>query len=515
MADPNPLARSPIRGPCRTIAAPCLLLALAMVLDAPGPARALQPCTPTTALQPAAGAQFGCSCATDGTAAAVGAMRDPAAAPAAGALYVLQPGGEVRLTAGDAGAGDQLGFSVAVGGGTLAGGAPFAAAPGAAHAGAVYVFSARDGSWSAASSQVKLVAPDARSGDHFGQTLALKGDRIAVGAPDRTGSGGSFSGAVYLFQRSGGGAWTLEAELADPDAAPFDGFGYSVALDGDVLAVGAPFADRPGGGGSLGAVHVFARGASGWNRVARLTAKDGADGDELGVVVALDGGTLVAGARRADVAGRVDAGAAYVFSLNGGAWNQTAELTAPAPGAGDLFGSAVAVAGPRVVVGARFHGEGAPNAGAVYVFDPIGKPPTVVLGNPPQAGAELGAAVAASGDAVIASASLADVGGAVDAGSVLACPSPLGTQPPGAAVFTITNTDGMATYRPGQPVAYTIVVTNVGTAAGTAHVTTAVAGQLRGAAWCRGAGCTPSHPGDVDDTVVLGVGESATYTVAG
>ncbi|HEY8021438.1 MAG TPA: hypothetical protein VIH93_10070, partial [Thermoanaerobaculia bacterium] len=138
------------------------------------------------------------------------------------------------------------------------------------------------------------------------------------------------------------------------------------------------------------------------------------------------------------------------------------------------------------------------------------KPPTVVLGNPPQAGAELGAAVAASGDAVIASASLADVGGAVDAGSVLACPSPLGT-----ATFKISKTHGREAYRPGQLVTYTITVTNIGTGSGTAQVTDLIPPQLVQPAWCRGPGCTPDHAGNLDDTVILAAQESTVYTVTG
>ena len=284
----------------------------------------------------------------------------------------------------------------------------------------------------------------------------------------------------------------------------------------DVLAVGAPFADGPGG--SLGAVHVFTRGPSGWSRSARLTAADGANGDELGIVVALasEGGTLVAGARRADVGGKIDAGAAYVFTQAGGAWSQSAKLTAPAPAAGDLFGVAVAVAGPRIVVGARFRDDGATDAGAVYVFDSVSAPPTVLLASPPQAGASFGQAVAASGDSLVVGAVLADVpangGVAIDAGSILACPAPIGQ---GAASFTIAKTDGRTTYQPGQELTYTVTVTNTGTAAGAAHVTDVMPPQLTNTAWCRGPGCTPNHAGNLDDTVTLAPQESAVYTVTG
>ncbi len=491
---------------------PVLVLALLLAQGASA-GHALPPCTGQLDVQPApgAGAQLGCTVATDGTVVATGAHQDNAAAPEAGAIYVLQRGGTLRLTAADAEAGDLLGFALALEGSTLVAGAPQGNAPGAADSGVVYVFSRPGSSWTTAASQVKLAAPNARRNDQFGQAVALSGDRIAVGAPDRTGAG-SLSGAVYIFKRSGA-SWTLEAEIADPDAAPLDGFGFALALDGDTLAVGAPFADQPGRG-SVGVIHVFVREGTVWVRRARIADPLGQNGDELGVSVALSGTTLVSGARRADVLGLVDAGAAFVFAradAAGTTWTQRAKLTAVAPGADDLFGSAVAIGGiggTRIVVGARNHDAGAHNAGAAFVFETLTDPPLVLLGLPPEAGAALGQAVAAFGDSVVLGAHLADTGGRVDSGALLACPSPLAG--PVCPNTTVTKSDGQNTVEPGQAITYRIEVTD---AALGATVLDDFSSILEAGSWCRGEGCAEQRPAPLADTLING--GAAVYNVRG
>ncbi len=488
-----------------SISAFALFLALAA-----SPGRALPPCTSQLDIQPApgAGAQLGSSVATDGAIVASGAHEDSAAAPGAGAIYVLQRSGSVRLTAADARAGDLLGFALALEGSTMVAGAPLGDAPGAVDAGAVYVFSRPGSSWSAAAPQVKLTAPNARRNDQFGQALALSGDRIAVGAPDRTGAG-SLSGAVYVFKRSGS-SWGLEAEIADPDAASFDGFGSALALDGDTLAVGAPFANNPGRG-SGGTVHVFVREGTSWVRRARIVDPEGLSGDEVGFSLALSGETLVAGARRADVLGLVDAGIVLVFArvdATAAQWTLRAKLTAVHPGADDLFGIAVAIAGSRIVVGASHHDAGGHNAGAGFVFDSLTEPPLVLLGQPPEPGAALGQSVAAFGDSVVLGAHLADTGGRVDSGALLACPSPLAG--PVCPNTSVSKTDGLASVERGQTITYRIEVTD---AAPGAVVTDDFSAILFNGFWCRGDQCEDFRPGPLADT--LANGGSAIYRVRG
>jgi hypothetical protein len=94
---------------------------------------------------------------------------------------------------------------------------------------------------------------------------------------------------------------------------------------------------------------------------AKLTAADGAAGDQFGLAVALSGSTAVVGAPFKNS----ETGAAYVFVRSGTTWSQQAKLTAAHRTANDEFGDSVALSGTTAVAGAP--GANA-NAGAAYVF---------------------------------------------------------------------------------------------------------------------------------------------------
>ncbi|HEX7037557.1 MAG TPA: cadherin-like beta sandwich domain-containing protein [Pseudomonadales bacterium] len=250
-------------------------------------------------------------------------------APGSGAAYVFARDTdgdwfqEAYLKAANSNAGDEFGSAVAISGRTAAVGAPRedggsagidgdASSNDLSAAGAVYLFEADDdGNWSQ-TAYVKASNVDA--GDFFGASIALDGDRLAVGAPGESSSTGDpdddtadGSGAVYVFERDESGAWSEVAYLKADDPDVNDAFGLSVALAGDVLVVGAP----GDGSASLGpegdpaddsapdagAVYVFARNEAGeWQRLAYLKASNTDPGDELGSSVAFDGDTVVAGA---------------------------------------------------------------------------------------------------------------------------------------------------------------------------------------------------------------------------
>ena len=164
---------------------------------------------------------------------------------------------QAYLKASNTGVGDQFGFSVVLDGDTLAVGArgEGSAATGvggdqannsAGGSGAVYLFTRTGGSWS---QQAYVKASNTGIFDFFGTSVALSGDTLAVGAwgegSAATGINGNQadnsavnSGAVYLFTRTGG-IWSQQAYVKASNTETFDLFGFSVALDGDSLAVGA------------------------------------------------------------------------------------------------------------------------------------------------------------------------------------------------------------------------------------------------------------------------------------
>jgi hypothetical protein len=203
----------------------------------------------------------------------------------------------------------------------------------------------------APSQQARLTAFDAATGDYFGFSVALYSDTAVVGARNKT----SHTGAAYVFVRSGT-TWTQQAELAASDASIGDMFGWSVALAGPTVVVGAPYKN-----GSVGAAYVFVHSGTTWRQQVKLTASDGGAGDRFGYSVALAGSTAAVGAAAWNSA----TGATYVFVRSGGAWFPQAKLTASDGGSGDQFGYSVALSGSTAVVGAPGWTSG---TGSAYVF---------------------------------------------------------------------------------------------------------------------------------------------------
>ena len=391
-----------------------------------------------TAADAAADDRFGHRVAMDGGTVVVGAYRKDGQT---GAAYVFRTsdggasyGQVVKLTASDAAGGDWFGYPVAIANGTIVVGAIGAGTGGAAYvfrtstcvspetdgecrtaviaaglseggcdfgfSGAYgvgrgcYTYEAGDpcagsGFWStsgdptgdpgegrvrvcsaegpsdggATYSQVaKLTAGDAAASDWFGRSVALDGGTIVVGADDDD-DGGTDSGSAYIFRTDDGGAtYGQVAKLTASDAAAGDSFGVSVAIDGDTIVVGARFA------GTGGAVYVFrtSDGGATYGQVAKLTASDAAAGDIFGFDVAIDGATIVIGARGKDSY----TGSAYVFrTTDGGAtYGQVAKLTASDASSGDDFGLSVAIGGSTVVVGAYCDDDGGTDSGSAYAF---------------------------------------------------------------------------------------------------------------------------------------------------
>jgi hypothetical protein len=341
-----------------------------------------------------------------------------------------------KLTASDGAEDDFFGFSVAVSGNTVVVGAPFADIGANTDQGAAYVFVKPSGGWTTTSTfTAKLTASDGATFDLFGWSVAISGDTVVVGAPLAEIGANTNQGAAYVFVKPSGdwsGTLNQTAKLTASDGAPDDEFGWSVAVSGDTVVVGAPFADI-GSNFGQGAAYVFVKPSGGWTTTstftAKLTASDGAPDDEFGLSVAVSGDTVVVGAPFADIGANTDQGAAYVFVKPSGGWTTTstftAKLTASDGATFDLFGLSVAVSGDTVVVGAPFADIGAPadNQGAAYVFvKPSGgwsnmTETAKLTASDGLAFDVFGVSVAVSGDTVVVGAPFDDIGGNTDQGS--------------------------------------------------------------------------------------------------
>ncbi|XXY14563.1 hypothetical protein WME88_40615 [Sorangium sp. So ce216] len=258
----------------------------------------------------AASDYLGGAVALSGDTALVGAAGDDDKGSSSGSAYVFVRSGGVwtqqaKLVATTGGASDSLGSSVALSGDTalLSASGDHGWGPGSA-----YVFVRSGGVWT---QQANLRASDPAREDVFGSSVALSGDTALVGA-NHDDDNGLDSGSAYVFVRRGG-VWAQQAKLLASDGEARDYLGSSVALSGDTALVGAYLADNDAW--NSGSVYVFVRSGGVWTQQAKLVANDGAMDDTLGYSMALSGYTVLLGAKGDDDQGTYS-GSAYVFVIH-------------------------------------------------------------------------------------------------------------------------------------------------------------------------------------------------------
>jgi hypothetical protein len=273
------------------------------------------------------------------------------------------------------GSGEQFGEALAVSGRTLVVGTiNHIATSTGVEQGAAYVFTEPASGWAHAQQVAILKAPRGQSEEAFGRSVAIAGNTIVVGAPVHEVDGHTGQGTAFVYVKPASG-WRSASPTAKLTAAGGTGgefFGESVAISGDTVLVGAP-GRKVGKHAAQGAVDVFAvprsRLARAPKQLAELTAPDGQPDDALGISVAISGSTIVAGADLHRVGATTGQGVAYVFSKRGAGWKsarETASLSDEAGEAHELFGRTVAIWKNTVVVGAPDHGGA--ERGAAYVF---------------------------------------------------------------------------------------------------------------------------------------------------
>jgi hypothetical protein len=231
--------------------------------------------------------------------------------------------------------------------------------------------------------QAYLKASNADEGDRFGESTAVFGDTVVVGAPFESSAATEINGneeddsapragAAYVFVRGDDGNWTQQAYLKASDAMAEDRFGNTVAIDGDMIAVSARRL-------SVGVIYLFERDASGtWTQQTAVSGEDGAADVAFGDALGLDGDTLAVGAKWH---GSSSGGAVYVFrKADSGSWAQESLLVGSNTEADDNFGGSLALDGNTLTIGAPGEDSGATGvggdedddsasfSGATYVF---------------------------------------------------------------------------------------------------------------------------------------------------
>ena len=311
---------------------------------------------------------FGESVAISGDYAVVGVQYDVDAGWNSGSAYIFKRDGtewteQAKITASDGAAGNRFGRSVAISGDYAVVGA-FLDDDAGSESGSAYIFK-RDGT--AWTEQAKITASDGATGDCFGESVAISGDYVVVGA--WTGGVAWEPGSAYIFKRDGT-TWEEQAKINASDGTKYDGFGGSVAISGDYAVVGACGAD--GVVLDSGSAYIFKRNGTEWNEQAKINANDGTTNDSFGSGVAISGDYAVAGACRADGSDS-ESGSAYIFKRDGIAWTEQAKITASDGAAGDYFGYSVAISDDYAVAGAWSDDDTGSYSGSAYIYDiPIG-----------------------------------------------------------------------------------------------------------------------------------------------
>ncbi|HWS26319.1 MAG TPA: FG-GAP repeat protein [Xanthomonadales bacterium] len=288
------------------------------------------------------GDNFGNAIAVSGDYVVIGAYGDTAVAPdalfgiAQGSAYVFERSGDSwvlaqKLEPDSIGEdGDNFGFSIAMVDDFLAIGAPRRSQDGLFESGTVFVY----GRSSSGYLLRQILSPTVTAAElRFGAAIALWQDQMAIGVP------GAGDGRVDLYQREASGSYVFERSLSPQPGSTAAQFGAALAMADGELLVGAPAAD------GVGAVYRSIHSVAGWSAASRLALAATAQ-MELGAALAIADGVALVGAPGAA------AGEVRVLTQVGGAWTQTAVLSASDGVAGDRFGNALSVDAGRAAIGA-------------------------------------------------------------------------------------------------------------------------------------------------------------------
>jgi hypothetical protein len=220
----------------------------------------------------------------------------------------------------------------------------------------------------------KIYSNSPAGNDRFGQSVDLDGDHMIVGAyldGDDLAGGITNPGAAYVWVRRGIlGMWSLETRLTAGDPEAHDHFGQSVAVNAygglATFVVGAPGDDDLGT--SSGSAYIFRGSAQTFPQLPKLQASDGSTSGGFGSSVAVDNDLMLIGATGAGALGE---GSVYVIGRDGYSWVESQRLTASFGTVLDELGISVALTGDVALAGSPAADGSTSYGGAIYVFDDL------------------------------------------------------------------------------------------------------------------------------------------------
>lgn len=350
------------------------------------------------------GSQFGVALSLEGDTLLVGAPDEENGTVQTGSAHIFTRVGGVwtlqqELIPADGVAGDDFGTSVVLAGDLAFIGQSGANPSGLDNAGAVNVYRRTGGVWSFVS---KTVPQTPVANLRFGGVLARAGDQLLCGMSTAATAAGNSAGAVDVYNIAND-ALSFQERLTAGDESTNERFGYSVAIDGNTVAIGAA-KDTTARGVEHGSAYVFTRSGATWTQQAKLSTNDGGDGLNFGSAVAVSDDTLIVGSPY-DINPPIynSAGAAYAYVRNGGIWTLQEKLYADAMEYG-LFGSSIALDGDTAVIGAPTRGN---RHGSAYVFTRSGglwDQQATLEESPRRANAHFGSSLAIEGGTILVGA---------------------------------------------------------------------------------------------------------------
>ena len=300
---------------------------------------------------------FGYSIAIDNGIVAVGAHKHNDNGIDSGSAYLFNASSGMqifKLLPSDGAEGDGFGKSIDIDNGVVAIGSMRDDDNGT-NSGSAYLFDAYTGT-----QLLKLIPNEDTAYDNFGWSISIDNGIVAVGSLGDDANGPD-SGSAYLFDASVG---TQLFKLLPSDGTAFDNFGSSIAIDNGIVAVGANRDDD--NGGYSGSAYLFD--ANTGDQSFKLSPSDSASDDYFGYSIAIDNGIVAVGSRINSVFENRP-GSAYLFDASTGV--QISKLLHTNGVAGDWFGYSIAINANAVAVGATGTNNGnGPGSGSVYLYSP-------------------------------------------------------------------------------------------------------------------------------------------------
>ncbi|MBC7934949.1 MAG: hypothetical protein H7Y86_06280 [Rhizobacter sp.] len=249
--------------------------------------------------------------------------------------------------------------------------------------------------------------------DRLGQCVAISGNFAVLGAPGANVNGNNGQGSAIIYEFNGS-KWVFKQKIYDLAGELSDQFGNAVAIAGNYIVIGCA-SDNVGAVSNQGSVSIYRNNGTSWVFMQKLTDASGAAADLFGSSIAIFGNSIIAGSPGDDVGTSIDEGSASIYRFNGTFWVLVQKITDVLGAAGDRFGSSVAISATYAFAGSPSETGTAgvdDNRGSVAVFLNNGTTTPMIqrlIDDDSQGGDKFGSAIAVSGNDLIIGAETDDV----------------------------------------------------------------------------------------------------------